>query len=514
MLSNLLSEFPGQLSTVLVLNLVLPIAVITLIRPFAQKLLFQFRLRSLPLINDPGLFQSGNQSKQTFLWNAQGLLDEGFTKASKAFRVETDNAEVLVLSPKYADEIRKDDRFSFTHLLHKDFLGHIPAFINFNPSKGLNDMANDVIQAKVTPSLGLVTEDLSEEGTLTFKDQWTDNPEWHQIHLKTTLLEIVARLSSRVFLGPDICRNPAWLRITIDYTINVFFGVMALKKWPVFIRPLIWRFVPEVSKVRSQIEEAVRIIRPVVDKRMAEHAAGSEKTYNDAIQWAIELSKGRPYDPALLQLGFSLAAIHTTTDLLSQVIYDLCAHPEYIEPMREEIRTVLKEEGMTKPGLFKLKLMDSVIKETQRFKPGAMLLMRRLLLEDVTLSDGTFLPKGVQIGIPIQMHFDESSYTEPEKFDGYRFVKMADDPKKEKFRHLVSTSPDHLGFGHGKHACPGRFFAANEIKIALVHILMKYDFKLPEGTTPAVMKMGWVLSSDSNVQLLVRRRQVSEDVLL
>lgn len=30
---------------------------------------------------------------------------------------------------------------------------------------------------------------------------------------------------------------------------------------------------------------------------------------------------------------------------------------------------------------------------------------------------------------------------------------------------LVTTSPNHLAFGHGKHACPGRFFAATEIKI-------------------------------------------------
>ncbi|PLB44097.1 cytochrome P450 [Aspergillus steynii IBT 23096] len=473
MLSELLTEFPGQLSTRLALNVILTITVIALIRPFSQKLLLQYGLRKLPLINGPGLFQSANQSKQTFIWNAQELLDEGFTKASRAFRVETDNAEVLVLSPNYADEIRKDDGFSFTHLLHKDFRGHIPAFINFNLKKGLNDMANDVIQAKVTPSLGLVTEDLSEEGALTFKDQWTDHP--GNIKQERTLLEIVARLSSRVFLGPEICRNPAWLRITIDYTVNVFFGVMALKRWHVFIRPLIWRCVPEVSKVRSQINEAVAIIQPVVEKRMAEHAPGSKKTHNDANQWAIELSKGRPYDPALLQLGFFLAAIHTTTDLLSQVMYDLCAYLECIEPMREEIQTILKEEGMTKAGLFKLKLMDSVIKETQRFKPGAIPLMRRLLLQDVTLSDGTFLPKG-------------SSYTDPERFDGYRFVRMADDPKKEKFRHLI--------------------------KIALIHILMKYDFKLPEGTTPAVMKMGWVLSSDSNVQLLVRRRQMVEDAPL
>ena len=33
-----------------------------------------------------------------------------------------------------------------------------------------------------------------------------------------------------------------------------------------------------------------------------------------------------------------------------------------------------------------------------------------------------------------------------------------------------------MGFGYGEHACPGRFFASNEIKIALAHLLLKYDW--------------------------------------
>lgn len=197
--------------------------------------------------------------------------------------------------------------------------------------------------------------------------------EWHALNAKTTMVEIVARISSRVFLGLELCRNPAWLRITADYTVNVFFGVMALKKWPKYLHPFVWRFVPEVRTVRDQIQEAVNLIQPVVEKRTAEgKSPSSRKTYSDTIQWANELANGRPYDPALLQLGFSLAAIHTTSDLLSQILYNICAYPEYIDPLREEIVTVLKEHGMTKAGLFKMKLMDSIMKESQRLKPGAM----------------------------------------------------------------------------------------------------------------------------------------------
>lgn len=47
-----------------------------------------------------------------------------------------------------------------------------------------------------------------------------------------------------------------------------------------------------------------------------------------------------------------------------------------------------------------------------------------------------------------------------------------------------------MGFGFGRHSCPGRFFAANEVKIALCHILLKYDFKLAEAERPEHERVG------------------------
>jgi cytochrome P450 monooxygenase-3 len=35
-----------------------------------------------------------------------------------------------------------------------------------------------------------------------------------------------------------------------------------------------------------------------------------------------------------------------------------------------------------------------------------------------------------------------------------------------------------LHFGHGIHACPGRFFASNEIKVVLIELLQNWDIRL------------------------------------
>lgn len=366
------------------------------------------------------------------------------------------------------------------------------------------------------------------------REQWTEDAEWHAINLKTTLLEVIAQLSSRVFLGPELCRNKNWQRITIDYTVNVFMAISAVKRYPKILHRIAQWIVPEARVVRTQMAEARRLIQPVIDQRKKEILAKKKSAYEkpteptrkhtDAIQWLYELSKGGDYDAALAQLSLSMAAIHTTGDLITQVIYDLCEHPDLIRPLREEAISVLGADGWKRTSLYNLKLMDSVIKESQRIKPAGMgtyprfcvffianisiVSMRRLATEDVTLKDGRRIPKDSMVAVSGHWSWDDSIYENPDQFDGYRFYKMSQNPKTEQMSHLVATSPQHLAFGHGKHACPGRFFAANEIKIALVHILLKYDFKLDESSPPPnIFKMGWSMQSDYQAKILVRRRK-------
>lgn len=62
-------------------------------------------------------------------------------------------------------------------------------------------------------------------------------------------------------------------------------------------------------------------------------------------------------------------AIHTTADLLTQVILDLAVHRDLMEPLRREILEALDGEPIEKTALQKMKLLDSVMKETQRLKP-------------------------------------------------------------------------------------------------------------------------------------------------
>ncbi|KAI3538615.1 ent-kaurene oxidase [Colletotrichum filicis] len=64
-----------------------------------------------------------------------------------------------------------------------------------------------------------------------------------------------------------------------------------------------------------------------------------------------------------------MAAVHTTTDLFAQTLFDIIGHPQIIPALRQEIVMIISQDGWEKTALYKLRLTDSVIKESQRIKP-------------------------------------------------------------------------------------------------------------------------------------------------
>ena len=135
--------------------------------------------------------------------------------------------------------------------------------------------------------------------------------------------------------------------------------------------------------------------------------------------------------------------------------------------------------------------------------------MQRLALSKVILSDGSTIPRGAKVVTTTETMVDPTIYTNPETFDAYRFLKMRQCAGQENQWQFVSTCSEHLGFGHGQHACPGRFFAANETKVALCHLLLKYDWKFSdnaqrEGTD---VTFGTEFESSLEAKVVLRRRK-------
>lgn len=142
----------------------------------------------------------------------------------------------------------------------------------------------------------------------------------------------------------------------------------------------------------------------------------------------------------------------------------------------------------------------------------------RKVMRPLLLSEGTFLPKGTIISLPTAaIANDPAKYPDPTTFAGWRFYeryKSALTPKSTECSsrneangqyQYVSTSPDSLPFGHGKLACPGRFYAAAQIKVILASILLEYNVHFPEGQSmrPENIHFGEGITPDRTQKILL-----------
>lgn len=133
--------------------------------------------------------------------------------------------------------------------------------------------------------------------------------------------------------------------------------------------------------------------------------------------------------------------------------------------------------------------------------------MQRLAEKAIKLADGTTIPRNTLLYVSSERMWDETIYPDPGKSDPYRFFRLRNTPGHEASAQLITPTPEHLGFGLGKHACPGRFFAANEMKVALCHILLKYDIKMANGwENPPPLSREVVLLADPRAEIVIRRR--------
>ncbi|KAF7588833.1 hypothetical protein BBP40_005187 [Aspergillus hancockii] len=354
---------------------------------------------------------------------------------------------------------------------------------------------------------------MSDEMDKFLAETWGDEQEWHKVTAKTVGRNIIGRLSALIFYGKELRDNEEWLDVTDEYAYMGFMAARELRLWPQALRPFVQWLLPCCRRLRALARKTRGLVRPVLTARRKEkawcEAQGKDlPEYHDAIEFMERAAKGRPYDAAMGPVLFSVNALHTTTDLLTQVLLDLSDQPALINALRQEVLTVMPHRnGWKSSTLENLKLLDSVIKESLRLKPSESILMRRYAMRDVALSDGSQIRKGTVLGISTFQMRDPEIYTKPDTYNGYRFFEMRKIPELEKKCPLVATSPAHLGFGHGIHACPGRFLAAIQIKIVMCHIIMKYDIR-PAGAAKAKVHVhGIDLISDPEAEILVRKRE-------
>ncbi|KAK5313775.1 hypothetical protein LTR93_010772 [Exophiala xenobiotica] len=437
-------------------------------------------LKAFPIAG--GNLRNDKERRNAYYQCSNSFLRENYRRfKDQIFRVVSDEP-YIVIPPKYIDEVK---------FLLNDTDAIVEGIDEMNAAKystiyADNQERNHIIKSQLATHLGKVVPDVADELEYAFGIELPPAKECTNITLYPTIMRIVARLASRVFVGPELCRNEDWLRLSTAYTETSFNSIKAIKKYPSWLRPLMAYFTPEVMEVRKMIRDAQSILEPVIRTRKEQKSIPGYQAPNDMIQWVYDnMSPKQAANPLFQgheQLIMAFTAFHTTTSALVHTLYDLVARPEYIEPLRDEMRHVLSENDglLTNNSMEQLKKLDSFMKESQRFNPVDYAVVRRYTTHDMKLADGTLVPARTYVRFATTaMHFDPENVPDPEKFDGFRFSKIRESCGGQGGRHqFASAAKTSMNFGYGKHACPGRFFATMEIKMILVALLLQYDISI------------------------------------
>ncbi|KAI0804678.1 cytochrome P450 [Irpex lacteus] len=449
-----------------------------------------------------------------FYGNADKLIEEGHAKyRDKAFKIPfLDSWHIVISGSKLIDEIRqaKDGELSFSEAVAETMQQRY----TMGEDTVVNAYHIAMVRNDLTKNINNILPDMHDELEQCFPEIVPMTDQWTAIPAMAKLSQIVARVSSRIFVGTPICRNQEYLDVSIAYTLKVAVGGRLLSMFPSWFRGIAAKVI--ASRKQSLAVVLKHVGPTIVQRRRNMELYGKDwvERPNDMLQWLLDSPDGQAEsvpDMAQRLLSLNFASIHTTSMTLTTALYRLAASPAYIQPLREEAAAAISEEGWSKAGMQKMHKADSFIKECQRFHGFNSLTMERLALKDFTFKDGTVIPKGAFVSVAQRVtHLDPEYYENPSTFNPWRFVTTTEgESSSTPVKDLATTaSMEYLPFGLGRHACPGRFFAVAELKALLAYIVLHYDIKMEnEGVFPKPLYIQSKSPPNRSARVLFRRRR-------
>ncbi|CAO3624668.1 unnamed protein product [Mucor hiemalis] len=296
---------------------------------------------------------------------------------------------------------------------------------------------------------------------------------------------LISNISCPCFAGSKVGHDKDLILGMASFTQKIIKAGVFLSFFPDWLGKFLVR---NFYSVEHEMDLIMRLLVPELRKiRNGEVADDYEVTF---ATMALNLPKEdgglrTVEDAAYYFNSIALASIHTTSHFASFALHELACRPSLVDDLRREIATLGND--ITPESAATLPLLDSFFREVLRYDVD-YLGMHHLTLQDSTLSTGHVIPEGsIVVGALEQVHRDTRFLpVDPdsgevimgdsplEVFDAYRFL-----DKKMK---STTIGPNHLTFGVGAHACPGRYFAANEIKYVLAEMLIRYNVRTKSGT--------------------------------
>ncbi|GJJ70495.1 hypothetical protein EMPS_02844 [Entomortierella parvispora] len=322
----------------------------------------------------------------------------------------------------------------------------------------------------------------------------------------TILQEMVANAMATVFVGPEIAKDrhviETFIHAAADFGKVLGSGeARRHSAWKSFLRRTEHRIMNPLHKhIRVLVDASTPVV--LERRRLEKEAEAQGRVYerpDDILQKLLDSFDKYHFvdleDVCGHLMILILASVHTTTDTSTNLLFYLAAYPQYIQTLYEEQKEVLdqiqkereaqrlellakgepigddldpsEDRFLTAAAIKRMAHMDSFVREVFRNRIDRLTLGHKAR-KDITLSNGMVISKGVTAIINMKSaHQSPSQGEDVTEFRPWRFV--------GKSKAATKAAADFLPFGMGKHACPGRFLAIQELKTIGVLMLSRYS---------------------------------------
>ncbi|KAK7695490.1 hypothetical protein QCA50_000126 [Cerrena zonata] len=227
-----------------------------------------------------------------YLFSNKDLIQEGYEKyKGHAFKIpEPLRWSVVITGPKLIDELRKvpadvldmheagkeviQAEYTLDHrLLHNYY--HVP-----------------LVRSTLTRSLAILFPDIRDEISQAFSTLIPPSDDWVAVPALETVLQIVSRSTNRVIVGLPLARDPDFVKLNIDFAIDLFMGGQVIGMLPHFLRTLAVRWF---TNVPSTIARATKHLEPIIKFRlemMSTYGKDYDNKPNDFLSWLIDEAEG------------------------------------------------------------------------------------------------------------------------------------------------------------------------------------------------------------------------------
>lgn len=176
-----------------------------------------------------------------------------------------------------------------------------------------------------------------------------------------------------MFVSEPICRDETFLQTCAAYSRNLFQTIETFRYvGQTVYGALLGNWSSTIRKAQEQLAYVQELLGSEVNKRRA----NPDDQNDDFLQWCMDLARNEkestPEALAHRTVGIlAMAVVHTTAMAVNHVLFDIITQPGLYEALRKEQEEILPSGWQTidQKTMLKMTLLDSVIRESQRFNP-------------------------------------------------------------------------------------------------------------------------------------------------